>query len=368
MKNTKALLLSAFCSIFTFSTLSTSAQEEVSATPVTVETATQQTTESSIEEVGKIKATDSAVLTFSAGEKLRALNFKDGDTVQKGQLIAQLDDSQAKAELDKAKSSLALAESKLDRVLALLKKQPDSMSAQDVEELKQQANLARAEFKQKKTDLKNYQLVAPFDGQLTNFTHSVGSRVEAATALVSLIKLDSVEVHYSISQSEVGQAQLGQKVSLSVDAYPQEQFTGTVEYIAPLVDENSGRVDVHAHFENSDHRLVPGMFAKVSQVLDDKNANLVVSQTSVGADGDTRFVWLVEGGKATKRTVTLGENTNNGYVAVIEGIALGDKVVITGQQNLQQGSAVNIQSEQNIETPAKSTEQTSQQGVNNEAA
>lgn len=353
MKNTKTLSLSIFwigntlMSSFAFA-------QAVESVPVTVEIAKQQMTASTIEEVGKLKATDSAALTFSAGEKLKQLNFDDGDLVKKGDLIAQLDDSQAKAELDKAKSSLALAESKLARVLALLKKQPDSMSAQDVEELKQQASLAKADFTQKKTELQNYQLVAPFDGQLTNFTHSVGSRVEAATALVSLIKLDPVEVHYSISQQEVGNAQLGQQVSVKVDAYGETTFTGTVDYIAPLVDENSGRVEVHAHLDNSDNKLVPGMFAKVSQSAGEASDDVVVSQTAVDTSGEQRFVWVVEDDKANKREVELGQNTNDGYVVIASGLKAGERVVVTGRQNLQQNVAVSVQQTKSpVTLPAK---------------
>ncbi|EEX92493.1 probable Co/Zn/Cd efflux system membrane fusion protein [Vibrio orientalis CIP 102891 = ATCC 33934] len=321
--------------------------------PVTVEITQQFAATMTIEEVGKLKATDSAALTFSAGEKLKSLQFKDGDTVKKGDLIAQLDDSKAKAELEKSSSSLALAKSKLSRVLALLKKQPDSMSAQDVEELKQQVALAEADYSQRKTDLQSYQLIAPFDGQLTSFSHSVGSRVEAAVVLVHLIKLDPVEVHYSISQSEVGKAELGQSVTLKVDAYSDSTFSGRVDYIAPLVDESSGRVEVHAKLDNADNRLVPGMFAKVSQDIGESINHVVVSQTAVGADGKQRFVWLIRGDKAVKQPIELGENINNGYVAVKSGLSVGERVVITGQQNLDIGVPVIVQgSKPSITLPA----------------
>lgn len=338
MKKTQTLSLS----ILSLSLLAATMQVSAESIPVTVEVTQQRVSSSSIEEVGKLKATDSAALTFSTGEKLKLLNFKDGDAVKKGDLIAQLDDSKAKAEFDKAKSSLALAESKLARVMALLKKQPDSMSAQDVEELKQQVSLAEADFKQKETDLQSYKLIAPFDGQLTNFTQSVGSRVEAATALVSLIKLDPVEVHYSISQSEVGQAKLGQPVSVKVDAYGETAFTGHVDYIAPLVDENSGRVEVHAHLNNAENLLVPGMFAKVSQSIGDESDDVIVSQTAIATDGEQRFVWVIEGDKATKRDVELGANTNDGYVAIESGLNTGETVVVTGRQNLNEDSMVSI--------------------------
>ncbi|UXA00300.1 efflux RND transporter periplasmic adaptor subunit [Vibrio splendidus] len=310
--------------------------------PVTIEKAHKQAFTSSINEVGKIRATDSAALTFSASDKILNIHFKDGDSVKKGELIAQLDNTKAKADLDKARSSLALAKSKLKRVQELLKKQPDSMSQQDVEELGEQANLAAADFRQKEALMNDYLLVAPFDGQLTNFTHSVGSKIDSATALVSLIKLDPVEVQYSIGQSDLGHAKLGQNVSIQVDAFVDEAFSGVVDYIAPAVDESSGRVEVHAHVTNPEHRLVPGMFAKVSQMTSEDSTQMVVSQNSVQAKDAERFVWVVNGEKIEQRFVELGVNTNDGYVVVEKGLKLGDDVVVTGQQNLKKASLVKV--------------------------
>ncbi|MFA0308423.1 efflux RND transporter periplasmic adaptor subunit [Vibrio splendidus] len=310
--------------------------------PVTIEKAHKQAFTSSINEVGKIRATDSAALTFSASDKILNIHFKDGDSVKKGELIAQLDNTKAKADLDKARSSLALAKSKLKRVQELLKKQPDSMSQQDVEELGEQANLAAADYRQKEALMNDYLLVAPFDGQLTNFTHSLGSKIDGATALVSLIKLDPVEVQYSIGQSDLGNAKLGQNVSIQVDAFVDEAFSGVVDYIAPAVDESSGRVEVHAHVTNPDHRLVPGMFAKVSQMTSEDTTQMVVSQNSVQAKNAQRFVWIVNGEKIEQRIVELGVNTNDGYVVVENGLKLGDQVVVTGQQNLKKASLVKV--------------------------
>ncbi|MFA0284429.1 efflux RND transporter periplasmic adaptor subunit [Vibrio sp. 10N.222.55.F12] len=322
--------------------ISPSFAQESNLIPVTIEKAHKQAFTSSINEVGKIRATDSAALTFSASDKILNIHFKDGDSVKKGELIAQLDNTKAKADLDKARSSLALAKSKLKRVQELLKKQPDSMSQQDVEELGEQANLAAADYRQKEALMNDYLLVAPFDGQLTNFTHSVGSKIDGATALVSLIKLDPVEVQYSIGQSDLGNAKLGQNVSIQVDAFVDEAFSGVVDYIAPAVDESSGRVEVHAHVTNPDHRLVPGMFAKVSQMTSEDTTQMVVSQNSVQAKNAQRFVWIVNGEKIEQRIVELGVNTNDGYVVVESGLKLGDQVVVTGQQNLKKASLVKV--------------------------
>lgn len=340
MKFTK--LSKTICLVLFALHISPSFAQDSNLIPVTIEKAHKQAFTSSINEVGKIRATDSAALTFSASDKILNIHFKDGDSVKKGELIAQLDNTKAKADLDKARSSLALAKSKLKRVQELLKKQPDSMSQQDVEELGEQANLAAADFRQKEALMNDYLLVAPFDGQLTNFTHSVGSKIDGATALVSLIKLDPVEVQYSIGQSDLGNAKLGQNVSIQVDAFVDEAFSGVVDYIAPAVDESSGRVEVHAHVTNPDHRLVPGMFAKVSQMTSEDTTQMVVSQNSVQAKNAQRFVWIVNGEKIEQRIVELGVNTNDGYVVVEKGLKLGDNVVVTGQQNLKKASLVKV--------------------------
>jgi len=322
--------------------ISPSFAEDSPLIPVTIEKAHKQAFTSSINEVGKIRATDSAALAFSASDKILEIHFKDGDSVKKGELIAQLDNTKAKADLDKARSSLALAKSKLKRVQELLKKQPDSMSQQDVEELKEQANLAAADFRQKEALMNDYLLVAPFDGQLTNFNHSVGSKIDSSTALVSLIKLDPVEVQYSIGQSDLGNAKLRQNVSIQVDAFTDEVFSGVVDYIAPAVDESSGRVEIHAHVTNPEHRLVPGMFAKVSQVTSEDSTKMVVSQNAVQVKDADRFVWVANGNNIEQRIVELGVNTNDGYVVVEKGLQLGDNVVVTGQQNLKKDSLVKV--------------------------
>ncbi len=107
-----------------------------------------------------------------------------------------------------------------------------------------------------------------------------------------------------------------------------------VDYIAPAVDESSGRVEVHAHVTNPDHRLVPGMFAKVSQMTSRDSTKMVVSQklsSSKKMHSALFGLWIIEKDWATR--CWMGVNTNDGYVVVEKGLKLGDNVVVTGQQN-----------------------------------
>ncbi|MEF1230990.1 efflux RND transporter periplasmic adaptor subunit, partial [Vibrio fortis] len=153
-----------------------------------------------------------------------------------------------------------------------------------------------------------------------------------------------------IGQSDLGSAKLGQEVSIEVDSFAGETFKGVVDYIAPAVDESSGRVEIHAHIKNPEHRLVPGMFAKLSQVTSDEEPELVVSQNAVLAKDNTRFVWVVNGETIEQRVVELGVNTNDGHVVIEDGLKQGEKIVVTGQQNLKKSSLVKVMNQGSQET------------------
>ncbi len=295
-----------------------------------------------VQEVGKVKAIDSADLSFNADNKITRIFFHNGDKVRKGDLIAQLDNSDAKAELDKSKSSLALAKTKLARVNELLQREPYALSKENVDETKENVDLAKADYQQKKSAMNNYQIVAPFDGQLTTFKQSVGSHISAGTALVTLFSLNPVEVYYAISQKDFGKAEKGQRVSVTVDAYKDRVFYGKVNYVAPAVDEQTGRVTIRAELDNPDFALAPGMFANIKHYFGHRLSELVIPQNSVIADNDKRFVWVVDKNRVEKRRIKLGRNTNSGYVVVTQGLKEGEPVVKTGIQNLKLNSVIKI--------------------------
>ena len=334
-------------SLFTLTPMAVLAADKVDVIPVTVEAIKETSFADVVNEVGKINAIDSAILNFNASEKISAIHFSNGDKVTKGQVIAEQDNTKAKADLDKAKSTLALAKTKLERIEDLLIKEPFALAKQDVDELRENVNLADADFRQKQATMNDYLIKAPFDGQLTSFSQSIGSQIGAGTALVTLYSLNPVEVRYAISQNDFGKAQKGQKVNVTVEAYGNKVFKGLVNYVAPAVDESSGRVEVHAALDNPEFKLAPGMFANIKQFYSRGIKRLLVPQNSIIANNDERFVWLVRGDSAVKQVVKLAQNTNDGYAVVTEGLAEGDLVVKTGMQNLKSDSKIKVIQDKN---------------------
>lgn len=323
------------------------ASESTEVIPVTVEAVKEFSFADVVKEVGKINSIDSAILNFSASEKISAIHFENGDNVSQGQVIAQLDNTKAKADLDKVKSALALAKTKLERVTDLLAKEPYALAKQDVDEMRENVNLAAADVRQKQAVMNDYLIKAPFDGQLTSFSQSIGSQIAAGTPLVTLYSLNPVEVRYAISQNDFGKAKKGQKVEVTVEAYGTEVFDGVVNYVAPAVDEASGRVEIHAAIDNQEFKLAPGMFANIKHYFSQGVTHLLVPQNSIIANNEERFVWLVRGDSVVKQVVELGKNTNDGYTVVTQGVAKGDLVVKTGMQNLKADSKIRVIQGQN---------------------
>lgn len=334
-------------SVFALAPMAVMSADKVDIIPVTVEAVKETSFADVVNEVGKINAIDSATLNFNASEKISAIHFSNGDKVTKGQVIAEQDNIKALADLDKAKSTLALAKTKLERIEDLLIKEPFALAKQDVDELRENVNLADADFRQKQATMNDYLIKAPFDGQLTSFSQSIGSQIGAGTALVTLYSLNPVEVRYAISQKDLGKAQKGQKVNVTVEAYGNKVFKGVVNYVAPAVDESSGRVEVHAALENPEFKLAPGMFANIKQFYSLGIKRLLVPQNSIIANNDERFVWLVQGDSVVKQVVKLAQNTNDGYAVVTEGLAEGDLVVKTGMQNLKSDSKIKVVQDRN---------------------
>ncbi|WP_338591685.1 efflux RND transporter periplasmic adaptor subunit [Shewanella khirikhana] len=343
--------------LFILTVLPVSAEEPpaTDAIPVTAQPVKKASFRDVSNEVGKISAIDSVELGFSlsGSARLVAVYFNDGDKVQQGELIAELDSTKARAELDMARSNLALAKSKLVRTRELLAKEPGSLSKQDADELEEAVNLANAEFKLKAAELNDYYLRAPFDGQLSSFKPSIGARLKEADPLVTLYRVDSVEIRYALGQEDFGKAASGQKVQVKVETYKDRSFEGIVTYVAPVVDESSGRVAVHASLSNPDYALAPGMFASVKQIFRENIERLLVPQNSVVAKDKERFVWVVSGDRVKKRNVTLGNNTNDGDVVVTAGLQASDMVVKTGIQNLTENARVRLVPDKPADTQEK---------------
>jgi multidrug efflux system membrane fusion protein len=203
---------------------------------------------------------------------------------------------------------------------------------------------------------------APFEGVLGIRQIEVGQYITAGGTVVTLTDLNSLYVNFTLPEQQRGQIAVGQKVLLTVDAYPARTFEAALTTIEPQIDPGTRAIKVQATLANLDHTLQPGMFANTRVVLPPAPDVVTVPATSVDFTlyGDSVFVVREEGKdangkpilKVNRTFVKTGDRDQNS-VAILDGVAPGDQVVVSGQLKLQSGTEVVVTPSQALAPPAK---------------
>jgi membrane fusion protein (multidrug efflux system) len=263
--------------------------------------------------------------------------------VRRGQVLARLADDVDRADLEGLEAAERLAQIKVDRNRSLLK---DRAVAQgDFDELSAQLDQATAQVKGKQAMIDKKTIRAPFDGQLGIRLINLGQFLAEGSPIVSLQNLDPVYVDFALPERHLARLSTGQTVRIQVAAYPERQFDGVIEAISPGIDRGTRNVQVRARLPNPDLALRPGMFARVSTLLPLEHEVLTLPREAITFNtyGDSVFLVQDQEGtpKVERRQVTTG-GVRDERVAILEGLAVGDRVVSAGQVKLSNGQEVRI--------------------------
>jgi len=291
----------------------------------------------SVTAVGSLRSDESVIVRAEQSGRITALNFKEGQPVKAGQILVQLDDSLARAELEQAKANQKLAKAKFDRAVELQQKNFISGQARDEAENAMRvadATVALAEAKLTKLVIKS-----PFSGTVGLRSASVGDYVKDGQDIVNLEKTDPIKVDFKVPelfQSKIG---VGQALSVALDALPGKPYTGRVYAVNPQLDTARRAVVLRAQMDNHGGALKPGMFARVRLTLADTGDTVVVPEQSVAMQGEEQIMFKVVDGRAMRTKVEVGQR-RDGKVEIVEGIGGGDTIVVAGWQRLRDGAPV----------------------------
>jgi HlyD family secretion protein len=183
-----------------------------------------------------------------------------------------------------------------------------------------------------KANLQGTEIVAPISGTLTQQDAKIGQLASPGTPLVSIISNNGFEVDAGVSETDVGKLAVGNKVTMTLDAFPGETFTGEVFYIAPAETDTNGVITylVKISFDKADSRLKSGLTANVDiQTKEDDNA-LILPQYAILQNDNGTFVETLQGKTASTSPVTLGIQDENGNVEILSGVTLGEQVINIG--------------------------------------
>jgi membrane fusion protein (multidrug efflux system) len=300
--------------------------------------------------VGTMRAVRGVDVTSEVAGLVRTINFKSGDEVKSGQVLAQLNADSDIAQLHSLEAAADLASTVYERDKQQLAAEVISKAQVDTDagDLKSK----RAQVAQQEALVEKKTIRAPFAGKLGISTVNPGQYLNAGDKLVTLQTIDPIYVDFNLPQQQLPLVAIGQKVILSADAYKGVTFEGKVNAINPKVDTNTRNVMIEATIPNPKRLLLPGMFATVKLNSGDEQRYLTLPQTAITYNpyGDTVFVVKESDKKDAKGNAVLTAQqvfvttgpTRGDQVAILKGVEAGAQVVTSGQVKLKNGSPVAI--------------------------
>lgn len=319
--------------------------------PVETVTLQPEPLEGGLQTVGSLRADESVVVRPEVGGRIERIHFEEGGSVRAGQPLFSLDASLARASLNEASANLENSRRANARAAELAEEQLIARS--DYDQTRANYAVDQARVASARTALDKMTLRAPFSGRIGLREVSVGDYVSIGQDLVTLVRMDPIEVDFSVPEGALPQLRQGQSISITVDAFPGETFGGKVVAIAPVIDPNSRSVQLRAQIANPDARLRPGQFAKLTLDTSTGGDAILVPEQALMQEGETRFVFTVVDGKAVRTEVTTGRRVP-GKVQVLEGLQAGDVVIVAGQGKpmMQDGMPVMVMPAEGAGAPA----------------
>lgn len=286
---------------------------------------------------GTLYSNESVVIAAEIAGKVTHLAFSDGQKVVEGQILLQLDQSILAAERDRAQASFKLSEANIKRAEALLQEQ--AISQRERDEAYAQWRLNDASLRLSEAQLAKTVIRAPFSGFLGIRRISVGEYLQPGETIVTLDDIDPIKVDFRVPEVFTHQLKISQNIQMSVDAVPGKSFSGRVVAIDPQIDVNGRSVLLRAKVEQQDGPLRPGMFARITLVLEERPEALVIPEEALVPKGEQQTVYKVVDGKVVAAAVKTGLRTR-GQVEIVEGLDVGDTVITAGHIKVRPGMPV----------------------------
>jgi RND family efflux transporter MFP subunit len=319
---------------------------------------------------GYVVARRKAAVASKGTGQLVYLGVEEGDTVKKGQVIARLWDEDVRAALEQARQNLRVQEAdlkeaqrSLERTKTLLEKQFIAQAEYDAAEARYKRVVASidaavAAVKEAEAAVENTRIVAPFDGTVLNKNADIGEIVAplagatgSRAAVVTIADLSSLEVEADVSEANITRVFSGQPCEITLDAYPEHHYPGSVSKIVPTADRAKATVQVKIRFKSYDRRVLPEMSAKISFLPETARSDgdlsrsvLTVPASAVATRDGRQVVYQIKDGRAIAVPVVVGQQMG-GQIEIKQGLKAGEKVVARVDDKLAAGSKVTVKTQ-----------------------
>ncbi|MDF2569125.1 MAG: macA 1 [Sporomusa sp.] len=300
---------------------------------------------------GTIKPVNMVDISSKITAQIKEVKVKENEQVKAGQVLVVLEDSGLQAKVTQAKEKLNNAAVKYQRTTRL--NTIGGSSNEQLDNASMDYNIAKANYDEVMSSLNETIIVSPIDGSVIGKPLTAGEMVAQGvsnpTVILTVADMSKMQIEANIDQTDIGKIVLGQKVTFTVDAYPNKEFTGTVAIISrkSVVSSNVTYYPVTIDVNNAENMLNPGMVARVSVTVSESKGALSLPLSAIRTDKTGKYVVVPGLNGQTKNVPVTTGNTGEDRVEITSGLSEGDKVVVSqpktqtqtsGQQGSRQGT------------------------------
>ena len=307
--------------------------------PVTVINPAYQTISQNFKSDGAFVPNRQLKFASEMSGRVITLNIKKGGYVQKGQTVATLDNEQTQIDMSLAQANLNKAKMDLGKYETMLA--ANAVQKQQVEDMRMQVTSAENRIDILKRQMRKSAIIAPMSGIVNELSIEVGSYLSPGTAIADIVDINNLKLQVHLLDFEVMKVKKGQSVTVVPDLYPDAKITGTVNAISAIAD-GSRKFEVEILINNSSSApLKAGMTASAQfNMGDNKNALVIPANSLIGSIQDPK-VYILTGETVQLKKIIVG-SVYNDKIEISSGLTTADKVIATGQLNLNDGVKVRV--------------------------
>lgn len=295
-----------------------------------------------VEALGTLKANESIVLTANTTDTIRTVDFKDGQRVEKGDILATMANAEERALLAEARSTAEEARQQLERTEPLVKQGAVSQAIFDQRQREYETAIAR--MRAVESRMRDRLIIAPFSGVVGLRNISVGALVQPGTPITTLHDNSVMKLDFNVPAVFLPALKEGLPITAKATAFGDREFKGEVSAIDSQIDPVTRSITVRAILPNEGEVLKPGLLMSVALYKNQRQA-LVIPEKALVSEADKTYVFVIEerDGQtvAVKRFVTIGSR-RVGEVEIIDGLKAGEMIVSEGMMKISDGEAITV--------------------------
>ena len=277
-------------------------------------------------------------LSFETSGKITNIYFTEGSSIQKGELLAKVNDNPLQAELKKLEAQIPLAQDRVFRQKSLLEK--DAVSQETYEQVSTELEKLNADIELVKSRIKQTELRAPFDGIIGLRQVSEGAYASPTTVIAKLTKIIPLKLEFSINEKQSNDVKKGTNLTFKIDN-DLNNYKASVYAVEPQLELRTRTMKTRAIYPNPNGKLKPGRTASIEIKLKEIKNALTVPSEAIIAEMGRDLAYIYKNGKAHQVVLKKGLR-NEASVQILDGIQAGDTLIVTGIMQLRNDIPIKI--------------------------